>query len=158
MENTSVMLLCGKMCETTCHVECIMVSWIKTLFRTIFNESDILKSIRKRGFIIMSRQRKRFNAKFKYRPCNCSCFADYQPRRLPAPYSAPPYDLNSGQPRTRLPDGRLSRSLLMSPALLQFQIQDRISHQEADCNKRYNLNNFSLAYLLCPPLWVILTQ
>ncbi len=42
----------------------IMISKIKTLFRTIINESDILKSIRKIGFVTMSRQRRSFSAKF----------------------------------------------------------------------------------------------
>ena len=33
--------------------------------RTVFNESGILKSIRKKGSIIMSRQRRNFSAQFK---------------------------------------------------------------------------------------------
>ena len=43
----------------------ILVSLIKTFLRTVFNESDILKSIRNRGLITMSRQRRSFSAKFK---------------------------------------------------------------------------------------------
>uniref|UniRef100_UPI0040262291 transposase n=1 Tax=Eshraghiella crossota TaxID=45851 RepID=UPI0040262291 len=35
------------------------------LFRTVFNESDILKSVTKKGFINMSKQRRNFSAQFK---------------------------------------------------------------------------------------------
>ena len=39
---------------------------IKTLFWTDLNESDILKSIHKKGFSVMSRKKRRnFSAKFK---------------------------------------------------------------------------------------------
>ena len=37
----------------------------KDTFSAVFNESDILKSVTKKGFIKMSRQRRNFSAKFK---------------------------------------------------------------------------------------------
>lgn len=56
-----------------------MFSLIKTLFRIDFNESDMLKPVRKRGFIAMSRQRRYFYAKFNGKPL-------HQPLKLSGSY------------------------------------------------------------------------